>query len=170
MPADVRNWINQNNTVVTVIAVVIMLTAVAYIVTRNRSGGVTSGVSYYYDTVTKKVFTDQPTKIAPFTSPEGNPAVKAHFFTCADCTEEVGTDGADGKRFIGYYEKYTDEVKAKLEKAGTNFMMIEMTGAGRLYSTDGEKWVAAENAEGLAITQQLQSRCPPKKLRYCSPE
>jgi len=160
-----REWINNNSAVVTVAAVAILIVSLAVIINqgRGRSGPNTPGNAFFYDTVTKKVFTDDATKIPPIQSPDGNPAVRAHFFTCGDCADE-------SDRFLGYYEKYTDDVKAQLEANPQAFELYEMAYEGRLYSADGENWVTAESPDGIAITQALQGKCPPKKLRYCPPQ
>jgi hypothetical protein len=136
----------------------------------RRSAPVGPGEAWYYDTKTKEYFKDVTTKVAPFNNDKGNESVRAHFFTCGDCTDEVGENGASNKRFIGYYEKYTPEVKAKIEEKSDSFMIYEMAFQGRLYSKDGKKWVAADKPEGIAITSDLQKQCPPKKLRYCPPD
>ncbi len=120
------------------------------------------GNAWFYDVVSKDYFTDKTTRVAPFIRDNGHTAVRAHFFTCGDCTEQ--------ERFLGYYEKYTDEVKAKLEQKSKNFALYEMAFQGRLYSTDGEHWFPAEKPEGTQITADLQKKCPPKKLRYCPPQ
>jgi prepilin-type processing-associated H-X9-DG protein len=120
------------------------------------------GNAYFYDVVTKEYFTDSATKIPPIKSPAGNEAVRAHFFTCGQCTDE--------ERFIGYYEKYTSDLKKKLEKDPEQFEVYEEAFDGRLYSADGEHWVKAESPEGFALIEKLQQRCPAKKLRYCPPK
>ena len=164
-----REWMNNNSPVVTVAAVVLLIGALAFLVMRNRpAGGGSPGQAWYYDTVTQEYFVDKTTRIAPFKRDNGNDAVRAHFFTCGECTEKTKADG--GERFIGYYEKYTDDVKSKLEQAGESFAMYEMTFQGRLYSKDGKTWHSAEQPAGNAITADLQQNCPPKKLRYCPPE
>jgi hypothetical protein len=165
-----RDWMNNNSSIVTVVSVVILLGALAFIVTRGRRGGGGGpGEAYYYDTVANEYFTDVTTKVAPFNNNKGNESVRAHFFTCAECTTEIGKDGKSNQRFIGYYEKYTPEVKAKIEEKSDSFMIYEMAFQGRLYSKDGKKWVAADKPEGIQITSDLQKECPPKKLRYCPP-
>jgi prepilin-type processing-associated H-X9-DG protein len=128
----------------------------------GRQAPASPGEAWYYDTVTSEYFTDLTTKVAPYKNARGNESVRAHFFTCGDCTEE--------QRFIGYYEKYTDEVKARIEEKQDSFMIYEMAFQGRLYSRDGKKWVPADKPEGIAITSELQRKCPPKKLRYCPPQ
>ena len=163
-----RDWMNNNSSIVTVASVVILVGALAFLVSRTRRGGGGQvGDAWYYDTVTKEYFTDKTTKVAPFTRTNGNEAVRAHFFTCGECTDKLKADG--GERFVGYYEKYTPDVKAKLEENTQSFMIYEMAFQGRLYSKDGKKWVAADKPEGIAITSDLQKQCPPKKLRYCPP-
>ena len=163
-----RDWMNNNSSIVTVASVVILIGALAFIVSRGRGGGGGAvGEAWYYDTVSNEYFTDKTTKIAPFNRENGNEAVRAHFFTCGECTEQLKDAG--GERFIGYYEKYTPEVKAKLEENSQSFMIYEMAFQGRLYSKDGKKWVAADKPEGITITSDLQKQCPPKKLRYCPP-
>ncbi len=165
-----RDWMNNNSSLVTILSVVMLVGSLTYIVGRKRfRGGGAPGDAWYYDVVTKEYFTDKTTQVAPFKRENGNEAVRAHFFTCGECTEEMGPDGKSGKRFLGYYEKYTEEVKAKLMEKTETFMLYEMAFQGRLYSKDGKKWFAAEKPEGMVITADLQKSCPPKKLRYCPP-
>ena len=165
-----RDWMNNNSSIVTVASVVILLGALAFIVTRgHHRGGGGPGEAWYYDTKEKTYFKEKTTKVAPFDNDKGNQSVRAHFFTCGECTADIGPDGNSGKRFIGYYEKYTPEVKAKIEEKSDSFMIYEMAFQGRLYSKDGQKWVAADKPEGIQITSDLQKQCPPKKLRYCPP-
>src|SRR5687768_3923032 len=105
-----RDWMNQNSAIVTILAVVILLGAVAFMVSRKMNkGGGPVGEAWYYDTVSNEFFTDVTTKVAPFKRENGNEAVRAHFFTCGECTPKTKDEG--GERFIGYYEKYTDEVR-----------------------------------------------------------
>jgi hypothetical protein len=163
-----RDWMNNNSSIVTVASVVILIGALAFIVSRKTGrGGGAVGDAWYYDTVTGEFFTDKTTKIAPFNRSNGNEAVRAHFFTCGECTAKTKDEG--GERFVGYFEKYTPEVRAKLEEHSQSFMIYEMAFQGRLYSKDGKKWVAADKPEGITITSDLQKQCPPKKLRYCPP-
>lgn len=164
-----RNWMNDNSSIATVGSVIILICALGFIVSRFRrgGGGGEPGDAYYYDTVTKEVFTDKTTKIAPFNRENGNEAVRVHYFTCGECTEQTKEEG--GERFVGYYEKYTPEVRAKLSESSESFMIYEMAFQGRLYSADGKTWVAADKPKGIQITSKLQTKCPPKKLRYCPP-
>ena len=164
-----RDWMNTHSAPVTVVMVVMLIGSVAFMVSRGRGGGNNqAGEAWYYDTVSGDYFTESTTKIAPFKRENGNEAVRAHFFTCGECTPQTKEEG--GERFIGYYEKYTDEMRAKLQENTQAMMLYDMAFQGRLYSRDGKKWIAAEEPEGTAITADLQQKCPPKKLRYCPPE
>jgi len=164
-----RDWINQNSAVVTVASVVVLVLSLAIIINQGRGRSTPEpGNAYFYDTVTKEYFTDSATKIPPITSPAGNEAVRAHFFTCGECTEATKDEG--GERFIGYYEKYTPEVKAKLEESPEAFEFYEEAFQGRLYSPDGTRWTQAESPTGFRLIEELQEKCPAKKLRYCPPQ
>jgi prepilin-type processing-associated H-X9-DG protein len=122
--------------------------------------------AYFYDTVTTKVFTANADQIAPITSPAGNPAVRVHFYSFGNCEKE--------SRFVGYYEKYTPEAKAKLDQAmktqgdGTFEELMEL-GQQALISLDGKKWYPMDSAEAM---QQLAARLTSqagRRPRYCAP-
>jgi hypothetical protein len=165
----VREWINNNSAAVTVGAVALLVVSLAIIISQGRGAAKpTPGNGYFFDTVTKEIFTDKATRIPPIQSPDGHDAVRVHFFTCNECTDKTDKDG--GERFIGYFEKYAPEVKARLEKSPQSFELYEMAFQGRLYSTDGEKWIPAESPAGFKLTEALQKKCPPRKLRYCPPK
>jgi hypothetical protein len=164
-----REWMNNNSPVVTVASVVILICAIAFLVMRTqRRGPGAPGQAWYYDTVSSEYFQDKTTRIAPFKRENGNVAVRAHFFTCGECTVKTKEEG--GERFLGYFEKYTDEMRAKLQENSESFALYDMAFQGRLYSVDGKTWVAAESEKGTKITSDLQQNCPPKSLRYCPPE
>ncbi|MBI1368426.1 MAG: hypothetical protein GC162_07195 [Planctomycetes bacterium] len=133
---------------------------------QGKAKAVDPGKAYFYDVKTKEYFVDSATKIPPIKSAAGNDAVRAHFFTCNDC--------GDNNRFIGYYEKYEPQVKAKLDarlaKQDADAEFYEEAFQGRLYSTDGIKWVAAESPEGFKIVEDLMKKCPEKQLHYCPPD
>lgn len=146
----------------------------AVIINQNkRPGPPPPGEAYFYDVVTREYFTDKATLIPPIQSPSGNEAIRAHFFTCGECTEALHTDG--GQRFLGYYEKYAPEVKAKIENNPESMHFYEEVFQGRYYCPPGadptneSNWVEAETPDGFAIAQSLSKKCPARKLRYCPP-
>src|ERR1051325_8610337 len=88
-----REWINQNSASVTVAAVAVLLISMSVIVNRHRrGGGGEPGEAWYYDTGDRVYFRDKTTRIAPFVRDNGNEAVRAHFFTCGECTELTEDD------------------------------------------------------------------------------
>jgi hypothetical protein len=169
-----RDWVNRNSAVVTVASVAVLVVSLAVIIKQNSTPGPPPpGDAYFYDVVTKTYFTDKATKIAPIQSDKGNEAIRAHFFTCNECTDALDTEG--GQRFLGYYEKYALDVKEKIESNPQSMHFYEEVFRGRYYCppdadpTLNESWVAAETPEGFEIAQKLQSRCEARKLRYCPP-
>jgi len=157
---SIRDKINANQNIVVVAAVVIIVVAVLFMFTGGGGSGVAgSGEAYYYDTATGDIFTGNANQYPPIQSPAGNPAVRVHFFSCGDCSEK--------ERFVGFYDKYTDEAKRKLETATEEEMMMEMYETGVLYSVDGETWHdPASEAYQMALQEKLN--CPEGgRARYC---
>ena len=118
------------------------------------------GKAYYLDTKTEKVFTDDAALFPPIVSPDGNEAVRVHFFSCGNCKDR-------NNRFIGFYEKYTAEAKKQLESANPEEIMMEMYDMGVLYSIDGKTW---HDPASEAYQDGLQRKlsCPDgTRPRYC---
>jgi len=158
---SIRDKINANQNIVVVVAVVVIAVALIWIFTRGGGGGAAgTGEAYYYDTVTEEVFTAKANQYPPIESPDGNPAVRVHFFSCGDCSE--------AERFIGFYDKYTDEAKRKLETA-TEQEMYEMSEyeTGVLNSVDGQTWLDPAS-EQFQMALQEKLNCPEGgRARYC---
>ena len=168
---SIRDSINANQNIVVVAAVVVIVTALLFIM--MQGGGRTSsrpGDVYFFDTVTKEIFKDDIEKLPPIQSPDGNPAVRVHLFSFGDCDNE-------DERFIGYYEKYTDEAKAKLEEltksgngpesdAEQEMILIEYAEFGLLYSVDGEEWFSPHE---IGLDNLIEERLNSDKGRakYC---
>ncbi len=165
---NIRAWMNENQNLVAVIAVVIMVLALFFIFyqCQGRTTPTGSGNAYYYDVATGETFTDEATLIPPITSPAGNEAVRAHYYTCGDCGED--------ERFVGYFEKYTPEAKQRIESAQQNEEFseyyYEMEGQGLLISLDAQQWYPIYSPQG----EQLMSdklNCPSgQRLKYCHPK
>lgn len=163
---NIREWMDQNQNMVAVGAVVVMILALIFIFyqCKGTTRHVGAGQSYYYDTVTGKTFVSDANQIPPITSPDGNEAVRVHYYSCGSCS--------DSERFAGYFEKYPAEAKAKLEAAqsGENAMeaMYEYE-TQALISLDGKQWFPMYGPQPQeALDKKLQ--CPDgKRPRYCSP-
>ncbi len=114
---SLRDWINSNPTVVTSGAVVILVAALAWIITAGIGGSGGSSASgaqaYFLDLKTGELFKDSDSKLAPIESPNGNQAVRAVVFSCGSCDDKE-------KRFIGYYQKLPPEMQKMRPKDGTS--------------------------------------------------
>lgn len=136
------------------VLIIISLVAVAFAGWRVYAilgGGMAPPTSYYYyDTVSGELMTAGASNVPPIVK-GGNECVRAYVFTCDNCSEEA--------RFVGFYEKYTPDVRAEL--ASTSDPVAAMAAAanrGLLQSIDGEQWFPAGSEESLAILERL--RCP----------
>ncbi len=168
---NLRQKLNENQNLVMIFAVVVIAVCGLYIVMRcdSRRPGNISNEAWYYDTVTQTLYVGERDQDPPVTSPDGNPAVRAHMFSCGDCDDK-------DERFVAFYDKYTDEAKAALEKARTAgedaemmYEMAELYDGGVLYSFDGENWWPAEDPE-KSMELQERLRCDDgKQARYCRP-
>lgn len=166
----IREWMNENSAIVTVGAVVLLVVALTIVVMQGIGGGpATPDQAWFMDTETGEYFAADIEQIPPIQSPEGNPAVKVHFFSCGACNEE--------ERFVGYYEKYTEEAKQAMQQARNAEneeqmpMMMEQMMMGQLYSPDGENWFPAMSGPGTQLQAQLSERCQgeDEQLRVCIP-
>lgn len=130
------------------------------------AGSAGSGQAWYYDTKTGEYFKSGADQFPPITSAKGNPAVRAHFFSCGSCDSEKD-------RFAGFYDKYTDEAKAKLEVARNAKDPQQMGGmemyyeTGVLYSVDGTTWYPPSSEEYQEALQK-KLNCPSGgRAKYC---
>lgn len=143
----IRDTLNQNQNIVVVVAVVILVTALIYIFFRSTGSDLSrrQARAYYKDVVTGEVFTAETQKIPPIQSPDGNQAVLVRFFSC---TDDCGKDD----RFVGYYMKYTEEIKRRLEE-----QREEAEQQGEEMSVDSdtyELWEESERALLAALPKQ----------------
>jgi len=138
---------------------------------KDSSKGSEGGIlAFYYDLGTGEYFTDSWNTVPPITNPAtGNEAVRAHFFTCGDCTPE--------NRFCGYLEKFTPERKKHLGSYTPVSEDKDVIFPGRLYALPpsesdpkrADSWVDPETPAGVEITNRLRSRCKTGKIKYCNP-
>ena len=171
--AGIRDWLNQNSAVVTVAAVAILVIALAVVI-RQGSGNTRTppDSAWYFVPETGATVVDKANLIPPIMV-EGKQAVKAHYYGCDDCEGE--------NKFLGYYEKYSDQAKTELEKinatqaaggevdSDAEMRAYELAMTGRFYSKDGKAWVPAESPQGHAMQETLRDNCGTRKLTYCSP-
>ena len=177
----VREWVNQNSAAVTIGAVVVLIFSLAYLWIQNKGPSIPNrGVMqfYYYDVVSGEQFIAKGDDIPPIVRENGHKAFKAYVFTCGSCSNEA-------ERFVGYYEGFTDEYKAKRQAAieaaksgnpgggipDAAMYMEEGLSEGRMLSINGKEWVTSDSPEGIEINIKLSKACEGKsgQLKPCYP-
>jgi hypothetical protein len=174
-----RQWVNENSSVVTVGAVVVMIFSLGWIVQESltrwhRSSGVPD--VWFYDLGSGKLFRAKSTAVPPIDAPsgvliDGEPAgVRARVFACGDCNDE-------SKRFVGWLEKFSHQAKQA--------MVQGRTGQGQGYSSssigyidgllirdeEGTRWLKASDPRAKEVFQMPRKRCPyPHVLNSCFPD
>ncbi len=164
---NIRDTLERHRTIISIVCVIFMLLGLALGVRWMIGPRVTSpgsfadvGQEFYYVLETKQYFVDSINKVPPFKNDKGQEAVRAYYFSCGPCTK--------GSRFVGYYEKYSDEVKQRIESGAE--LTSELAGQA-LVSADGQKWFALDKHESRPITSAARKKCKKdQKLRPCYPE
>lgn len=171
-----RNWLNNNSAVVTILAVVVLILSLATIILSTRQGSFTpQDVPYYfYDLDAKELFVGKSSQTPPIDTPAGGKrGVKAYVYSCGDCADE-------STRFVGYLEMYTPEAKEMQEKMNRNDgsinyddpnndpMMVVDRGR-RIADVKGEKWFSYDSVDGVKIIEYPSTRCPDGSFRECYP-
>ena len=134
-----RQWLNNNQAVTTVVVLVLVLSAVGWAgfhyLSNRRT--ITTGLPDAYFTIDdgKTYFTASTANIPPFDY-QGKQAVRAYVFECS------------GKRFVGYVERYKPEARqAKLDKKATPATQIY----GRELKRPGDAtWVNSGDQSAVA--------------------
>lgn len=174
-----REWLENNQSIVTIGAVVLLAIAV-FVMIRSLSGpdikdGPPIPMVYYYDVETEEVFEADSDQLPPITRSNGNEAVRAYYYTCGDCS---GIDAEE--MYVAYYEMFTEEGKAQ-QKAMTDALKNKTPlpsvrpdeRKGQLVSRDAKRWVELYSPAGRAIHDNL-GRCDPgDKLEFpeaCGPD
>ena len=165
-----RTWVIKNSALVVFVAVVVVAFAIGAFGPMHWWGPRPPRPpewAWYAVEGTQEFVAERPNLIPPIER-DGKVLVRAHIFGCGGCDK--------ARRFFGYYEKYTPEAKAELERlrdAGPHeeeFRHYEETPVpGRLFSTDGSRWVSAASEEGMRVMEEIATRCADRKLRYCHP-
>jgi hypothetical protein len=134
-----REWLNKNQAVATIVVVVLVLAAVAlagYQYLSNRRGISTTLPDAYFTVDDGKTYFAASTANIPPFDHEGKQAVRAYVFDCG------------GKRFVGYLERYKPEARqAKLDKKATPATQIY----GRELKRPGDStWVNSGDQAAVA--------------------
>lgn len=168
-----RNWLNNNSAVVTILAVVMLILSLGAIIIMNRGSSYTPRVYdvYFYDLNTKKLFVGKSNQYAPIATPDGGDrGVRAYVFSCGDC-------GDESQQFIGYLEMFKPEAKKFFENP-ESFTPEQLANQpdlyeeGRLVRAEAEnaKWVNANSMDGMKLADLAYTRCNGQPAKPCNPD
>lgn len=107
---SVRDWLNNNSTVVTAAAICVLVVALGVMLLTQRGPG--PGAlrdAYFWDLETQEPFVASITEVPPIEAPSGGRGVRAYLYTCGECTPE---------EWFGHLETYTEEAKEYYERDG----------------------------------------------------
>lgn len=141
----------QDNPTGAVVTVVAMLVVAAFIAFKPEAPRGHALQAYYYDLDTDELFTDDGSRLPPFTSPSGGEAVRAMVFSCGDCDDAAS-------RFVGYLQKMSAELKQAYESGGEipeDVARLPM----RVRGPDDDEWIAADAPGADAVTSAPTERC-----------
>ncbi len=176
-PANLRDTINRNSAVVSIVAVVVIIVVLALSIRSFMGGGSTIGApsrAYYWDTSNGTLHVRPMTVYPPLTGSTGKPTlVQAFFYTCGSCSDKK----------LAYLQEYSQQAKAMLDqmikagqagKPGAGFgpMMQEAMMAQNSIlvrsPVKGSPWVPRNSRLGEQIA--MPPPCPSSaKLKFCSP-
>ena len=165
-----REWVNNNSALATIIAVLVLISALVYMVSSSTgSKSKTPTHRWYYDVDAGKLFTDTVDNIGPFEAPSGGEAVEAIIYGCGDCDDLK----------IAWLIKYTEEMKEEMIQFNQKIKDLEsgngeiifsplalippamMGSEGKLYSKEKPiDWVEATSSDAMSFMQGAY-HCPP---------
>lgn len=191
---SIREWINKNSAVATIVAVVILVISLGILI-MNLGGGRRGPVVkelYYYDLNTGKVFTAPVESLPPVKAPSDpdeskRSGVQAYIMACGECPSNIAgataEELAQRNVFIVRLEKYDDRTRDQLVKMmeqqqqagpeGPPPMMVDpfLMEEGRLVKPlQGDRWVPIHSPAGMQIMESLQRRCEDgTNPKFCYP-
>ena len=140
---SVREWLNNNSQMTMGLAVVVLLAALVVVAMQFRSAGPRTALDvYFWDMQANQAFVHPGNAIPPVEAPSGGEGVRAHLYTCGECTPD---------EWFGYLEKYTDRAKQHHEQTGD----IPAEDEQRVRALDGERWMAYYSREGQRIIDAI---------------
>lgn len=174
---NIREFLNNNSAVATIMAVVLLVIALGVIVWQSKGPSAGQFDSFYYDLNTQEIFVDDATLSVPFDRGTGTfeyfdgakgSAVRAMIFTCNDPAEiKAGMTLAEIEAaggFVAYLERLSPqmiEMQAKMQ-AGQEPAELDlaMDYSGGLISTiEGKAWFGQESEQGMQLMTAAFSRC-----------
>lgn len=173
----IRDTMNNNSAVVTIVAVVILVLSLGFIIMNSNKKGPRRVVElYYYDMNTGELFVGPSDQYAPIDAPsgptaDGQPAgVRAYVFSCGDCSDK-------SSHYIGYLERYSPEAKERIRRMNENPESLSEEDhyydydQGRFVMVpDKTSWLEANSEAGIEAASQVTASCPEDSIpRSCYP-
>ncbi|MCC6683100.1 MAG: hypothetical protein IT445_19560 [Phycisphaeraceae bacterium] len=183
-----RETLNNNSSLVTILAVVVLVVALGIIVMTSKgpSGSASVVNVYFFDLNTNKLFITESSNFAPADAPsgptdKGNKAgVMAYVYVCGECgsydgmtADEVAATGA----WISRLEMYTPEAIKAIEDAKTAggddaimFMEPEMMDSMLIKRPKDTSWTPMGSNKGMVIMREEGTKtCPDGRPKLCLP-
>ncbi|MEM9916355.1 MAG: hypothetical protein AAF911_15475 [Planctomycetota bacterium] len=184
---SVREFLNNNSAVATIVAVVLLVMALGVIIWQNQGPQPRQLDVFYYDLNTQEVFVDDLSRVVPFDrgngayefadGPRGS-AVRAMIYTCGD-PEEIKEgmtlaeiEAAGG--FIAYLERFTPQMlerQARIDAGESiSYEDYEVDYDSVWVSTpEGQTWVNQNSEAGTQVIQSGLQRCGNVIPKLCRP-
>ena len=158
---SVREWMNNNSALVTGAAALLLLIALTVLYFQFASpGGGTLRAIYFKDLETGEMFEQAGGTIAPITAPSGGRGVRAHLYTCGECTPD---------EWFGYLETFSEEARARYDEEG---YVPDMEDEHLVRDLNNGRWVGYFTREGERIIESVYAPCPgdhDESPRVCLP-
>ncbi len=180
-----RDFLNNNSALVTILAVVVLVIALGVIVMQLQPPRTAGAIDlYFYDMTSGQLFTASSDQIPPIETSNGPHAgVRAHVFACGECPGNLSGMTAEQVRqqnaYIAYLEMYTPQGKQALTAASQpqpegegpppSVMMdpMEQTLVKRI---EDSRWLSMYSEAGYRLTDEAITQCPDgSPARACRP-
>jgi len=156
---SIRQKLTDNPAIAAVAAVLIIGSAVW--MTMGPRHRPVADQCFYFNLDENKVFADAIGQTPPFKTVAGHTAVVAAVFSCGNCADTAS-------RFVGYLEKYSDELLQAM--ASGNPVEPDVAKLGHVVRTEtGTEWVPSSTPTGQKIVEAIQKRCGDDQPKACQP-
>ena len=164
---SLREWLNNNSTLVTVGAVLFLVVALGVVFLQMRGPSIarSDADTYFWDIDAHEPFV-APLNEEPDQAPSGGPVAQAYLFSCGECTPD---------QWFGYLERYTDEYHRLMREGTFNEMPMPqreqfMERNHLIRNLDDTRWIRRMSEQGDEIVLEMRRRCDsPDDLTRCRP-
>ena len=186
----VREFLNNNSAVATILAVVLLVMALGVIIWQNQGPQPRQFEVFYYDLNTQEVFVDDVSRVVPFDRGNGTyefvdgsrgSAVRAMIYTCGDpeASKEGMTlaeiEAAGG--FIAYLERFAPQMLERQARIDAGESLLDEndedyeSGFDSVWvsTPEGQTWVNQNSEAGTQVIQSGLQRCGNATPKLCRP-